>query len=114
MKYVDLSVFQSALIAVFLLVGAGTTFIGALGLIRLRLSFYERVHAPTLGTTLGTFCIAVASLVYFSTKGSGINVQEVLIVLCVTVTTPISLVVLVKAAFLRDAAETKANEEQIR
>ena len=114
MKYGDLSLVQGTVVTVLLLVGAGITFIGALGLIRLRLSFYERVHAPTLGTTLGTFSIALASLIYFSAKGRGVNVQEVLIVLCVAVTTPVSLIVLVKAAFLRDAAETKTKENQIR
>ena len=32
-------------------------------------TFYERVHAPTLGTTLGTACIVVASMIYFSAAG---------------------------------------------
>ena len=38
--------------AAFVLLGAALTLIGSLGLLRLG-SFYERVHAPTLGTTLG-------------------------------------------------------------
>jgi len=37
--------------AAFLLAGAALALIGSLGLLRLR-GFYERVHAPTLGTTL--------------------------------------------------------------
>lgn len=107
MKYGDLSALQAALISVLLLIGAGMTFIGAFGLVRLRQSFYERVHAPTLGTTLGTIAIAFASLLYFSASGSSISVHEILIVIFVTVTTPVSLVVLVKAAALRDASEAK-------
>jgi hypothetical protein len=38
---------------------------GSIGLLRLR-SFYERVHAPTLGTTLGIGCILLASMLFFS------------------------------------------------
>ena len=40
-------------VAAFLLIGAGLTLIGSLGLLRLR-SFYDRIHAPTLGTSWGT------------------------------------------------------------
>ena len=109
MKYADLPALVSVLVALLLLIGAGMTFIGALGLIRLRRSFYERVHAPTLGTTLGTICIASASLIYFSATGS-FSVHELLIVIFITVTTPVSLVVLVKAAAMRDASETKGKD----
>ena len=53
----------SMITAILLIAGAGITLIGTLGLLRLR-TFYERVHAPTLGTTLGTGCIVMASMVY--------------------------------------------------
>jgi len=36
------------LAAGLVLAGSGLTFVGALGLVRLK-TFYERVHAPTLG-----------------------------------------------------------------
>ena len=80
-----------------LICGAAITLIGSLGLLRLR-SFYERVHAPTLGTTLGTTCIALASMIYFSALGARPVLHELLIIVFVTVTTPISLMVLVRAA----------------
>lgn len=94
--------------AAFLLLGSALTLIGSLGLLRLR-SFYERVHAPTLGTTLGVGCIAIASIVYFSTLSGQVQVtfREVLIVLFVTITTPITLMVLVRAALFRDQTEGK-------
>src|SRR5690606_28668198 len=55
--------------AALLLIGAGLTFVGSLGLLRLR-SFYDRVHSPTLGTTLGTGGILIGSMVYFSVLGT--------------------------------------------
>jgi multicomponent K+:H+ antiporter subunit G len=90
--------------AAFVLLGSALTLIGSLGLLRLR-SFYERVHAPTLGTTLGVGCIAMSSIIYFSTLASELVFHEVLIVLFVTITTPITLMILVRAALFRDQTE---------
>ena len=39
--------------ALLLVVGAGLTLVGSIGLVRLP-TFYERIHAPTLGTSWGT------------------------------------------------------------
>lgn len=90
--------------ASFLMLGSALTLIGSLGLLRLR-SFYERVHAPTLGTTLGVGCIGMSSIIYSSTLAGQIVFHEVLIVLFVTITTPITLMVLVRAALFRDQTE---------
>ncbi|GMP09781.1 monovalent cation/H(+) antiporter subunit G [Bradyrhizobium sp. TM239] len=93
--------------AVLLLTGAAVTLVGSLGLLRLG-TFYERVHAPTLGTTLGTVFIAAASMVYFSVLHSKPVLHEILIVGLGVVTTPIALTVLVGAARFRDTAEQSA------
>ena len=68
MKQRDVLPRAAILAAMLLIVGAAITLIGSLGLLRLQ-NFYERVHAPTLGTTLGTVCIALASMIYFSALG---------------------------------------------
>lgn len=112
----DIHALAALLTAILLLAGAAITLIGTLGLIRLQ-TFYQRVHAPTLGTTLGTACISLASMVYFSALGSRPVVHEVLILLFVTVTTPITLMILVRAAVSRDEAENnppirRAGEEK--
>jgi multicomponent K+:H+ antiporter subunit G len=102
----EVSVLSGILMATLLISGAAITLIGSLGLLRLR-NFYERVHAPTLGTTLGTACVAVASMIYFSALGNRPVLHELLIVVFVTVTTPISLMVLVRAAVFRDESESE-------
>ena len=95
------------LASVLLVAGAAITLIGSIGLLRLQ-TFYERAHAPTLGTTLGTACIAAASMIYFSALESRPVVHELLIVIFILFTTPVTLIVLVRAALLRDQFE---NEE---
>jgi multicomponent K+:H+ antiporter subunit G len=101
---VELPVVAGILVAILMIIGAVIALIGSLGLLRLR-TFYERVHAPTLGTTLGTCAIAIASMIYFSTLGIRPVLHELLIVVFVTITTPITLMVLVRAAVFREKVE---------
>jgi len=91
------------LTATLLIAGAAVAFIGSFGLLRFS-GFYQRVHAPTLGTTLGTIFIAAASMIYFSTLGIRPVLHELLIIVFVITTTPITLMVLVRAARFRDGA----------
>ncbi|WP_334150545.1 monovalent cation/H(+) antiporter subunit G [Hyphomicrobium sp.] len=100
----DFPAWAALLTAVLMLTGAGLTLIGAVGLLRLR-NFYARVHAPTLGTTLGVGCVLLASILYFSVLQSRPVVHEVLIAIFVTITTPVSLMLLVSAAMRRDWSE---------
>jgi multicomponent K+:H+ antiporter subunit G len=102
----DVSTSVTILTSVLVVVGAAITLIGAIGLLRLG-TFYERVHAPTLGTTLGTACIAMASMINFSALETRPVVHELLIVVFVLVTTPVTLMVLVRAARLRDQFDTR-------
>jgi multicomponent K+:H+ antiporter subunit G len=102
----DLPSWAAVLTAVLLLIGAGLTLAGAVGTLRFR-SFYERVHAPTLGTSWGTAAIALASIVFFSVLGSRPVVHELLIAVFITITTPVTLMLLARAALYRDRTEGK-------
>jgi multicomponent K+:H+ antiporter subunit G len=94
-------------VALLLLIGAGLALIGSIGLIRLR-SFYERVHAPTLGTTLGIGCILLASMLFFSVLQARFVLHEILIAVLMVVTTPVTLMLLARAALYRDQLEGSA------
>ena len=100
----DLPAWAALLTSLLVLVGAGLTLIGALGTLRFG-SFFERVHAPTLGTSWGTGAVALASIVCFSVLGSRPVVHEILIGVFITVTTPVTLMLLARAALYRDRAE---------
>lgn len=100
----DLPAWAALLVAFLILLGAGVTLVGSLGLLRLK-SFYERVHAPTLGTTLGMGSIILGSIVCFSVLQSRPLVHELLIAAFVTVTAPVTLMLLVRAALYRDRTE---------
>lgn len=91
-------------VALLLLAGAGLTLVGAIGLLRLR-SFYERLHAPTLGTSYGMGCILLASMIFFSVLQTRLALHEILIGVFVILTTPVTLMLVARASLHRDRLE---------
>jgi len=106
---VDLPPWAGVVVALLVVAGAILTLIGSFGLLRLK-SFYQRVHAPTLGTTLGTGGILIASMVYFSALETRPVLHEIIIAVFVTVTTPITLILLVGAARSRGSHPGSRNQ----
>lgn len=94
----------TALAAILVVLGALLAFLGSLGLLRLK-TFYERVHPPTMGTTLGTGLVLIGSMLYFTATESRPVLHEVLIGVFMTLSTPVTYMLLVRAALHRDRAE---------
>jgi multicomponent K+:H+ antiporter subunit G len=85
------------MLSVLIVIGALFTFIGSLGLARLG-DFYTRLHGPTKATTLGVGSLLIASVLYFSTRGEGLSLHEILVTLFLFITAPVSAHLLAKAA----------------
>lgn len=91
-------------VSALVLAGATLVFLGSLGLVTLK-TFYERVHPPTMGTTLGTGLVIIASMVLFSVREARPVLHELLIAAFMTITTPVTYMLLVRAALHRDRLE---------
>lgn len=104
MTQADPPMWAAAGVVALALAGSALSLLGAVGLARLR-TFYERVHAPTLGTTLGMVFVLSASVLYFTVVERRFMPREVLIGLFLTVTTPVTLILLARAALFRDRTE---------
>lgn len=78
--------------------------IGSIGLLRFK-TFYDRLHPPTLGSSSATWLIVAASVLCFSILQSRISVHELLIAVFVTLTTPVTFMLLARAALYRDRVE---------
>ncbi|MCE6951096.1 monovalent cation/H(+) antiporter subunit G [Cereibacter sphaeroides] len=100
-----LPLWLAAPVAVLLVLGSTLTLLGTVGLVQLR-SFYDRLHAPTLGTSWGTAGIILASMLLFSWGQARPVVHEIVIGAFVMLTTPVTLMLLGRAALHRDRAET--------
>jgi multicomponent K+:H+ antiporter subunit G len=92
------------LVALLVVLGALAALIGSVGLLRLK-TFYERIHPPTMGTTLGLGLTLIASMVLFSGLESRPVLHEIVIAVFVVVTTPVTFMLLVRAALHRDRGE---------
>jgi multicomponent K+:H+ antiporter subunit G len=95
--------FVAALVALLALLGAALALIGSFGLLRLP-TFYERVHPPTMGTTLGAGFMLAASMLLFSVLESRPVLHEIAIAVFAIVTTPVTYMLLLRAAVHRDPA----------
>ena len=91
----------AALPAALLIVGGGLlSLIGAFGLFRLE-PFYARIHAPTLGASLGTFCVLLASMLVSSALANRPVIHEMLIIVFILMTSPVTTMLLMRAAIFR-------------
>jgi len=98
---------MSYLVGTLVFAGALLAFGGAIGLIRLK-TFYERVHPPTMGTTLGAALVVAGSMIHFGLVESRPALHEILIVVFATLTTPVTYLLLVPAALRRHRAAGKS------
>ena len=90
--------------AALLVLGACLALLGTWGLVRMK-GFYNRIHAPTLGTSWGAGGMILASIIIFTTGTGRPVLHEVLIGIFVTVTTPVTLMMLGRSALFRDRSE---------
>lgn len=88
--------FVEFLVSLFLLVGSGFALIGSIGLVKLP-DFFTRLHAPTKATTLGVGGVLIASMIFFSSRGTGVSVHELLVTFFLFATAPVSAHLLAKA-----------------
>lgn len=96
-----LPLWAAIIVSLLVVTGAFFTLVGAIGLLRMR-SFYERTHTPTIGSSFGVIMISLASALCFSVLGTRVAVAEGLILLFVTLTMPVTLILLARAALYRD------------
>jgi multicomponent K+:H+ antiporter subunit G len=91
--------------ALLLILGGLCTAIGSLGLARLG-SFYQRMHAPAMGNTLGTGCVLIASMLVSTALANRLVVHEILITVFIVITAPMTSMLLMRAAVHRSNEPT--------
>ncbi len=92
--------FAELLVALLLVCSGILVLIAALGLWRLP-DFFLRMHAPALASTLGAWVVTLASIVHFSTRGQGLDLHVWLIIIVLSISVPVTTIVLARAALFR-------------
>lgn len=92
--------------ALLLIIGGTLTVIGSLGLLRLS-PFYARMHGPSMGNTLGTASVLIASILISSALARRPVVHEILITVFIVMTSPMTAMLLMRAAVSRTRPDTE-------
>jgi multicomponent K+:H+ antiporter subunit G len=96
--------------AVLLILGGLFTVIGSFGLVRLG-AFFQRMHGPSMGNTLGTGCVLIASILVSTALASRPVVHELLITVFVVTTAPMTAMLLMRAAVHRSNARQSPSKQ---
>jgi multicomponent K+:H+ antiporter subunit G len=97
--------------AIFVVTGAAFAAIGSFGLVRLP-TFFRRIHAPTLGATLGVWSMTIGTIFFFSVQGFNLFLHTVLITMFVAVSAPVTTIFLMRAALFRERHKASLQSAQ--
>lgn len=98
------------LVSALLLVGGMFCFLGALGLAKLP-DVFMRLHGPSKASTLGIGCLALGSMLFFTVREGTPSVHELLIIVFVAMTTPVSAHLIARAALHRRLPRWKRRDD---
>ncbi|AZD29193.1 Na+/H+ antiporter subunit G [Pseudomonas chlororaphis] len=87
-------------VAILLVLGSAFALIGAIGMLRMK-DYFQRMHPPALASTLGAWCVALASILYFSGMKSAPVLHAWLIPILLSITVPVTTLLLARAALFR-------------
>jgi multicomponent K+:H+ antiporter subunit G len=87
-------------VALLLVASGVVALVASVGLLRLP-DFFSRMHAPALTSTLASWTVALASIVHFGARGGGLALQVWVVVIVLSITAPVTTLVLARAALFR-------------
>ncbi|WP_339499563.1 Na+/H+ antiporter subunit G [Pseudomonas silesiensis] len=96
----ELSLWVEVPVAILLVLASLFALIGAVGLLRMK-DYFQRMHPPALASTLGAWCAALASIIYFSALKSAPVLHAWLIPVLLAITVPVTTLLLARAALFR-------------
>ncbi|MBS7562111.1 Na+/H+ antiporter subunit G [Pseudomonas sp. RC4D1] len=96
----QLPLWVEVLVAVLLVISSVFALIGALGILCMK-SYFQRMHPPALASTMGSWTVALASILYFSALKSGPVLHAWLIPILLSITVPVTTLLLARAALFR-------------
>ena len=88
-------------VAILLVISSLSALIGAIGMVRLK-DYFQRMHPPALASTLGAWCVALASILYFSTLKSSLVLHAWLIPILLSITMPVTTLLRARAGLFRE------------
>ncbi|WP_287815163.1 Na+/H+ antiporter subunit G [Pseudomonas sp.] len=96
----EVPAWAEAAVGLLLLLGSLFALLGAIGMVRLK-DFFQRMHPPALASTLGAWCVSLASILYFSMVRHEPVLHAWLVPILLAITLPVTTLLLARAALFR-------------
>ncbi|MDC8770472.1 Na+/H+ antiporter subunit G [Roseateles albus] len=98
-------------VGLLLLLSGGFALAAAIGVLRFK-SFFMRMHPPALAFTLASWAASLATILYFSALEQGLALQAWLIIICLSLTVPVTTIMLARTALFRSRTG-QSNEDVV-
>jgi multicomponent K+:H+ antiporter subunit G len=95
-----LPLWVEVLVATLLVLSGLFVLIAAAGFLWLR-DFFQRMHPPALAYTFGSWCVTLASILYFSVQDGRLQLHPWLIIILLSITVPVTTLLLARVALFR-------------
>ncbi|MCV2353427.1 Na+/H+ antiporter subunit G [Paucibacter sp. B2R-40] len=105
-----LSLWIEVPVGILLLISAAFCLAAAVGVLRFK-TFFMRMHPPALAFTLATWCVALATIIYFSALEQGLALDAWLIIILLALTVPVTTIMLARTALFRTRTRQSSEEE---
>lgn len=87
-------------VALLLVLSGLFTLLAAVGLVRFK-SFFQRMHPPALAFSLSSWCVTLASILYFSAQDHKLSLHAWLIIIFLSLTVPVTTILLARTGLFR-------------
>ena len=89
------------LIVALLLVLSGLfTLAAAVGIVRFQ-NFFQRMHPPALAFSFSSWCVTLATILYFSARREQLALHAWLIIILLSITVPVTTILLARTELFR-------------
>jgi multicomponent K+:H+ antiporter subunit G len=87
-------------VAVLLVLSGVFVLVSAIGFLRLQ-DFFLRMHPPALAYTFASWCVILASILYFSMLQGRVVLHPLVIIVVLSMTVPVTTLLLARVALFR-------------
>ena len=96
----ELSLWVEVPVAVLLLLSGVFTLSAAIGVVRFK-TFFQRMHPPALAFSFSAWCVALATIIYFSAQQQSLALHAWLIIILLSMTVPVTTILLARTELFR-------------
>ena len=87
-------------VALLLVLSGIFTLAAAVGIVRFQ-SFFQRMHPPALAFSFSSWCVTLATILYFSARREQLALHAWLIIILLSITVPVTTILLSRTELFR-------------